>query len=286
MPILYPVYYDWPDDHAAYAAQRGEYVLGGELLVAPITTPMEKTGLASAEVWLPEGKWVEFTSGRRYPGSQKLRAYRGLSEVPVFVRPGTVIPMDGAEHFANGCPLPGILLFKAFGGASGGCHVIEDNGKARNSADYRQVETRCLIEERDSTTVMISPPIGEASLLPEHRRYVVELVGVENRLPDEATCAYEASYDPHTRTLSLTLDAKALTGATLRWHGPLACPPLDRLALLREALLPLRMNNDDKDRIMAIAARCESGVRRVAAWRCLNLPDSVMGMLEELELLA
>ena len=49
---------------------------------------------------------------------------------------------------------------------------------------------------------MISPPVGDGPLLPEGRRYVVELVGVRD-LPDDATAAYEASYDAETRTLRL-----------------------------------------------------------------------------------
>ncbi len=284
-PMLYPVYYDWPEDEAAYAAQHDEYVFGGELLVAPITSKMDDTGLASAKVWLPAGEWVDFTTGRRYPGGQFLRVYRALSEVPIFVRPGTVIPMDGAETLENGGPLPRTLRFRVFAGASGGCHVVEDNGKVENAPDHRSVETRCVVEARNGMTVTISPPVGDAVLIPENRRYEIELVGVEDRLPDDATAAYESGYDAETRTLRLTFDAAATgQGVALRWHTAPACPALDRAALLQSTLLNLRMNNDDKDRVMEILGSIDNGVRRIAAWRCLDLPDSVMGLLEELEI--
>ncbi len=282
-PILCPVYYDWPDAREAYEARRDEYVLGGELLVAPITSPMESTGLARVRVWLPEGSWMEFTDGRRYAGGRFLRVYRSLSEVPVFVRPGTVIPMDGSESLPNGGALPGVLRFRIFAGAGGGCRVIEDDGGAGRSPDRPVVQTRCDVDARDGLTVTVSPPRGDAGIIPEDRRWVVELVGVENRLPDEADCDYEAEYDPRTRTLSIALAAPAGKGAKLRWREAPSCPELDRVSMLAEALLPLRMNNDDKDRIMDIARSVDTGVRRIAAWRCLDLPDSVMGLLEELE---
>lgn len=284
MPIVTPVYYDWPNNYAAYDAQRDEYMFGGELLVAPITSPADETGLARAQVWLPEGEWVEFTTGHRYPGGQSLRVYRGLADVPIFVRPGTVIPMDGADIPENGCPLPETLLFRAFAGASGGCHVVEDNGKAQGAPDLSRVETRFVMDHRESMIVMISPPLGDRTIIPENRRYVIELVGVENRLPDEAMCALESSYDTRTRTLRLELGADALTGVTLRWGEAPVYPPLDKKVMLEEALLPLRMNNDDKDKIMGIASRIADGPCRVAAWRCLDLPDSVMGLLEEMEI--
>ena len=284
-PMLYPVYYDWPDAQEAYAVQRDEYVLGGELLVAPVTSPMADTGLARAKVWLPEGAWVEFTTGHRYPGGQFLRLYRALSEAPIFVRPGTVIPMDGSEAPRNGGPLPEVLRFRVFAGMSGVGHVTEDNGKRPGAPESKRVETRCVLETREGMTLMISPPIGDRGLIPEDRRYVVELVGVENRLPDDASCAYEAGYDAGTRTLRLTFAASGTArGVTLRWHDAPACPALDRAALLQAALLNLRMNNDDKDRVMQIAKRIPDGTRRIAAWRCLDLPESVMGLLEEFEL--
>ena len=282
-PMLYPVYYDWPDDEAAYAAQRNEYVFGGELLVAPITSPADGTGLAHVKAWLPAGEWVDFTSGQRYPGGQLLRIYRTLSEAPIFVRPGTVIPMDGAVPLKNGGPLPEVLRFRAFAGASGGCQVTEDNGRNPASPDYRSAETRCVLEVREGLTLVVSPPVGDGTLIPENRRYEIELVGVENRLPDEASSLYESGYDAETRTLRFIIKAPADLGVTLRWHTAPACPELDRRALLQSALLNLRMNNDDKDRVMEILDSIDDGVRRVAAWRCLDLPDSVFGRLLELE---
>ncbi len=281
-PVVTPVYHDWPDDEAAYAAQHDEYLFGGELLVAPITSPADDTGLASVRVWLPDGDWFDFTTGHRYPGGQAMRVYRALSELPIFVRPGTVIPMDGETRFPNGCPLPRTLLFRAFAGASGGCHVVEDNGRMPGSPEQRSVETRCALEVRNGMTVTIFPPTGDRSLLPQGRRYAVELIGVRD-LPDDATAAYEASYDPATRTLRLELDADAPDGVTLRWREAPVCPPLDKEAMLKEALLPLRMNNDDKDRVMRILKTAHASAQRLAAWRCLDLPDSVMGLLEELE---
>ena len=278
-PIVTPVYYDWPDGYDPYNAQRDEYVLGGELLVAPITAPADDTGLASAKVWLPDGPWVDFFTGLRYPGGQTLRVYRGLADVPVFVRPGTILPLDGGERLENGGALPKALLFRAFAGASGACDVIEDGEDGR-----RRCVTRCAMEAGDGLTVTIAPPDGDAALIPEGRSCSIELVGVENRLPDEASCAFDSTYDAETRTLRLALAAPAKDGAVLRWSRVPACPAPDRLARLQAALQPLRIAFDDKDRIMQIAANCETAAHRLAAWRCVDLADSVLGLLAELEL--
>ena len=114
-------------------------------------------------------------------------------------------------------------------------------------------------------------------------RISVELVGVANALPDEADCGFEARYDAQTRTLTLALDVKPGAGATLRWRDYPACPALDRPAMVHALLLPMRMANADKDRMLEIAETVARPEHRLAAWMTVNLPAGLIGALAELE---
>ena len=109
------------------------------------------------------------------------------------------------------------------------------------------------------------------------------LVGVANAMPDEADCGYEGDYEADTRTLTLTLDVKPGEGATLRWHTYPTCPALDRAAMVHALLLPVRMGNADKDRMLQIAQTVCRSEKRLAAWMTLDLPAGLMGALAELE---
>ena len=102
-------------------------------------------------------------------------------------------------------------------------------------------------------------------------------------LPDEADCGFGARYDAETRTLTLSLDAKPGEGATLVWHRCPACPALDRPAMLHALLLPVRMSNADKDRMLEIARRVSRPEHRLAAWMTFDLPAGLLGALTELE---
>ena len=282
--ILYPVYYDWNLGWELYRVQHDEYVFGGQMLVAPIVMPMDKqTLLGAANVWLPEGRWVDFFTGRRYTGGQRLKVYRPLSGMPVFVRPGTIVPMDGAFAPANGCPLPEQLTFRIFAGASGDYTLVEDNGCRPGAPEYRRCETRCAIEENGGLTLRIDAAQGDASLLPENRKLSIELVDVANALPDEASCGFTSTYDPQTRTLTLALDAAPGEAVTLRWSAYPECPALDRPALTHRLLLPIHMSNPDKDRMLEIAQTVEKPERRLAAYLTFDLPDGLIGALAELE---
>lgn len=282
--ILYPAYYDWNFGWELLQMQKDEYVFGSEMLVVPIVTPMDKeTHLGSAMAWLPEGDWVDFFTGRRYAGGQRMRVYRSIHHIPVFVRPGTVIPLDGAQTPENGCPLPMQLSFRVFAGASGEGAAIEDNGARPGSKEYRRVETRCTITEGEGLTVSIAPACGACELISQERRLAIEIVGIDNVAPDEASCPYETDYDPGTRTLKIRFDVDGVEGATVSWRKYPACPELNMADMVHRLLLPVSMKNAVKDRMLTIAKEISAPERRLAAYMTHELPEGLMGALMELE---
>ncbi len=286
-PILYPVYYDYNPGWELLEVQHREYIFGGEMLVVPIVSPASPDlGLGHADAWLPEGTWVDFFTGYRYEGGQNIRVFRPLSGMPVFVRPGTIIPMDGAFAPENGCPLPEEIRFRIFAGSEGECLLTEDNGYRPGSSGYRICRTRCAIrQEGDALVIQVSAPEGDVELLPENRRITLEIVGTEHRLPDESSCVLRDTYDRDTRTLTLEMTMKKTEGTTLRWHTVPACPAPDLPELLYRLLLPVRMANADKDRMLNIARTLPSPERRLAAYMTLNLPEGLTEALTELEVL-
>jgi len=83
-----PLYYDYPQAEEAYEKRwRNEYMFGDDILVAPITQPMENS-LSTLKIWLPEGEWVDVVSGETISGNQVIeRSYR-INQYPVFCKPG------------------------------------------------------------------------------------------------------------------------------------------------------------------------------------------------------
>ena len=282
--ILYPVYYDYDPGWELLKVQYDEYIFGGSMLVAPIVRPANPdTRLGCATVWLPEGEWVDFFTGHRYAGGQRLKVYRPLSGMPVFVRPGTIIPMDATPTLENGCPLPEALCFKIFAGSDGAYTLVEDDGSRPGAAHDRRVETRCSIAYDEGMTLRLDPASGDVDLLPPNRRVSLMLVGVGDTLPDMATCGYTAKYDPDTRALTLTLDVAPGESAEIRWNRCPECPPLDRPAMVHKLLLPIRMANADKDAMLRIAQTIPAPERRLAAWMTFDLPEGLIEALMEME---
>ncbi|BDZ46520.1 TIM-barrel domain-containing protein [Naasia aerilata] len=79
-PLMRPLFFEHPDDPESWTHDL-QWMLGDDLLVAPITEP----GKADAEVYLPEGDWVDVWSGEHAePGLQRCEV--DGQKIPVFAR--------------------------------------------------------------------------------------------------------------------------------------------------------------------------------------------------------
>ncbi len=105
IPLIRPMYYSWPEEAAAYEADH-QYLFG-ELLAAPVTQRSVEWGMAEKRVWLPEGIWTDIFSGDRYTGGRWITVYRDIGSMPVFAKPGTILPLAG--EIRNDCAQPETL---------------------------------------------------------------------------------------------------------------------------------------------------------------------------------
>ncbi|HEY1768105.1 MAG TPA: TIM-barrel domain-containing protein [Terracidiphilus sp.] len=109
-----PLYYDWPNEIPAYDA-KGEYLFGDEMLAAPVVAPEDKvTRLASEKIWLPDGKWIEWPTGKRLDGPAQVDRSFSMDQIPVYLKSGAIIPMQAprlhtSEKPAGNSPDPLIV---------------------------------------------------------------------------------------------------------------------------------------------------------------------------------
>ena len=97
VPMMRSMAYAYPDDATA-AAMEFQYMLGGNLLVAPI----ESEGQTTKLLYLPEGEWYDLFWGAKRPGGSVISYYAGLDSIPVFVKAGSVLPLNLNEDYELG----------------------------------------------------------------------------------------------------------------------------------------------------------------------------------------
>ena len=195
-PLVRPVYHADPRPESVLPGS-GAFLFGTGLLVAPLTTPADRrTRRASVTTWLPEGTWHDWYSGLRYTGGRFVTFRRPLETYPVLARSGTIVPLvDGDDlSVAN----PAALHVRVFAGADGEFVLYEDDDGGEPAA----CRTRLSWNQADGTFT-IDPAVGDASVLPDLRRWRVSVTGLA---PSGTGAASEARTTYDNATGSVTVD--------------------------------------------------------------------------------
>ena len=173
-----PLYYDWPSEPAAYE-NKGEYVFGDQMLAAPVTAPSDKiSGLATENVWLPQGEWIEWPTGKHLTGPASVDRSFSIAETPVYLRPGAIVPMQPPMRYTGEKPVDPLIVnvWPLAPAASSSYSVYEDSGV---SVDYqRGVFARTPIKATqtgDTLKVEIGPVQGGYPGMPRTRAYELRL---------------------------------------------------------------------------------------------------------------
>ena len=137
--LLRPLYYEYPELDEAYDWAATQYFFGDSMLVAPISAassdPRPYVGVSRKDLWVPEGSWVEWGGAATHVGPAVLSRNYTLSEVPILVKAGAVVPLKTMASVAESAPDPLVwAVFVPDDGeqtiASGRGAAYEDDGES------------------------------------------------------------------------------------------------------------------------------------------------------------
>ncbi len=86
LPMLRALFVEFPHDPGAWKIDD-EYMFGSQILVAPLL----EEGMTGRTVYLPEGKWIDYQTGKVYAGGWR-EIEAGRLPVIMLVRDGSVLP--------------------------------------------------------------------------------------------------------------------------------------------------------------------------------------------------
>ncbi|MCQ2319756.1 MAG: glycoside hydrolase family 31 protein [Bacteroidales bacterium] len=173
LSLCRPLYYEWPDCQEAYSF-RSEYMFGDQMLVAPITVPMEN-GFAEIDVWLPEGNWIEVCTGTLLEGNRTVRRSFMIDEYPLYVKAGSIIPLY-ADYNQDLDAAEKKYVLEVYPGADGSFRFYDDDGDDKNYD--KQFATIEITSERieNVQSVSVAPRKGSFEGMSEKRDMTVKLV--------------------------------------------------------------------------------------------------------------
>jgi alpha-glucosidase len=92
MPVQRSLAIDYTHDHRIYNdLYHNQYLFGPSILVAPATSDQELL-----KVFFPAGDWYDLYSGKVWTGNQETIIESPIHKLPVFVKAGSVLPMQSS----------------------------------------------------------------------------------------------------------------------------------------------------------------------------------------------
>jgi alpha-glucosidase len=170
VPLFRPLLLNYQQDYNTLNLDD-EFMVGADLLVAPVLKP----DVTSRMVYLPEGSWFDYWTGKRYSGPAMIRTDAPLETVPMFVRGGSIIPMGPEMNFVGEKPTDP-LTFEIYPDDKGNALTVlyEDDGMspAYKRDVHRYTGVRVSSDKR-AWYISISPPQG--SYQPGARSFLFHL---------------------------------------------------------------------------------------------------------------
>ncbi|MCP4545213.1 MAG: SUMF1/EgtB/PvdO family nonheme iron enzyme [bacterium] len=175
-PMVRGMMWDLKDPHAY--DHPYQFLLGRELLIAPVYRSQEASKGWREDVYLPEGEWIDYWTGLRLEspsGGRVVDVPVDLGTLPVFMRAGAIIPLYPESNYDGEVPADPLTL-DIYPAGESEFVLYEDDGDTRDYLSGAFSEQRFAVKAASRRIdVEIAPATGEFAGMLEQRSFVVQL---------------------------------------------------------------------------------------------------------------
>lgn len=120
-----PLFYYYPSDNEAYK-YNDEYMVGDRILVAPITD----MDADKRVVYLPEGVWMDYLSGKEYQGNRAYLMDMPIDYVGLYIKKNSILPQTKIKNHMIKA-LSDTLIISVYGDYAH-TEIYDDDGDSLN----------------------------------------------------------------------------------------------------------------------------------------------------------
>jgi alpha-glucosidase len=218
-PMVRGLMWDHPADPHAYEHPY-QFLLGRDLLVAPVYRSQAASGGWREGVYLPEGRWIDYWSGRVIdagPEGRLLDIPVDLATLPVLARAGAIIPLYPESLYDGQVPADPLTL-DLYPHGDSEFLLYEDDGNTRAYREGAFSRQRfAMSATAGRIEVELGATEGEFDGIFEERRFELRLLTrVKPRAVTLDGEALDWSYDPDDRHGTIRVETGPLN--TRRTH--------------------------------------------------------------------
>jgi len=171
-PILRPLsYYDQNDKMTT--AYDNEFLFGDHILVSPALNKNQR----SVKTYFPEGRWYDFRTNKCYQGKKAYKIDAPLSDIPFFVKAGTILPLREIMQYSGEWEPDTLELNIYYGESESSSFLYEDAGEGydHKDGDYRLAKFRAILET--SKKKLIVEVDRQGDYVPTYTRIKLNIIG-------------------------------------------------------------------------------------------------------------
>lgn len=157
--IMRSLMFDYSHDERARQI-RDEFMFGRSLLICPVTEPMyyengsrpiEKEKMVSC--YLPAGNgWYDFWTDKYYEGGQDVKVEAPIDRIPIFVRAGSIIPMEDKLSYASQVSAEPLQIH-VYKGMDAEFYLYDDNGEDYSYEQGEYSRLRLMWDNSSNTLI-------------------------------------------------------------------------------------------------------------------------------------
>lgn len=214
-PLLRALMWDYPQDPQAYTeAHKYQFLLGRELLIAPVYRSQAASRGWRRDIHLPPGRWIDYWDGRQLQAGADGRSLDrpvDLATIPVFVRAGAIIPMYPDMLYDGEKPLDEVT-FDLYPQGEASYTLYEDDGATRRyekgESSTQQIHVQAPAQGSGPVQVRIDAVQGQYAGQLAQRRYGLRVLSRQR--PSAVTL--------DERTLPMLADKAAWQASSEGWY--------------------------------------------------------------------
>lgn len=179
--LVKPLFYDYPQDKNLIN-YTDAWMFGDYMLAAPVV----ETGKDTKNIYLPEGDWIDYFTGKRYEGGNTIEHKidnENWKDVPLFIKKGAIIPTQDYMNYVGEKPVKNIYVDIFADKKATSFNYYDDDGKTYDYEKGVYFEQSMTAEDKGGST---SFSIGEkkGSYTPDLKYYILK---VHNRMGNAVT---------------------------------------------------------------------------------------------------
>jgi alpha-glucosidase len=178
LPILRAMPLEFQEDPVTFTLST-QGMIGPWLLVAPVL----ESGATTRTLYLPDGHWLEWRSGRSYQGPGYVTVNLSLQALPLFLREGAIVPRGPALEYSDQGPLSPLQLDLLPGSETSTFTLYEDDGDSFDHLAGEYASITYSLQGSEGGAVLSAGP-REGSWQPPSRPLLLRFRPVDKSVSD------------------------------------------------------------------------------------------------------